>query len=100
MLLLRFLLIAIGMGLFGGASGVVAYDMYLAAQFRRLLGRKSPSGRTEAGEEPYRPLSSVRQKQAQKLAVQLVVPLVDRGVLYDLREHLFRTRARGINEFR
>lgn len=49
MLFLRFLLIAVGMGLFGGASGVIAYDIYIAAQLRRLLGRKSQGGGTEAG---------------------------------------------------
>jgi hypothetical protein len=61
MLFLRFLLIAVGVGLFGGASGVVAYDIYIAAQLRRLLGRcKSRNGGSEAGEKPLRPLSLVR----------------------------------------
>ncbi|HYL10569.1 MAG TPA: SPFH domain-containing protein [Candidatus Acidoferrales bacterium] len=132
MLFLRFLLIAVGVALFGGASGVVAYDIYLAAQLRRLLGRKSQEGGTDAGEKPLRPLSPVRWKLARQLAalgvapfllgssivvvpdasagvrvsqisgtrpgtlypgVHLVVPLVDRVVIYDLREHVFSTRT-------
>ncbi|HEX9223218.1 MAG TPA: hypothetical protein VF860_07795 [Candidatus Acidoferrales bacterium] len=74
MLFLRFLLIAIGVGLFGSASGVIAYDIYLAAQLRRLLGRKAQEGGSEAGEKAPRPLALVRWKLAQRLAVLAVAP--------------------------
>src|SRR5712692_3011176 len=74
MLFLRFLLIAIGVGLFGSASGVIAYDIYLAAQLRRLLGRKAQEGGSEAGEKAPRPLAPVRWKLAQRLAVLAVAP--------------------------
>ncbi len=76
MLFLKYLLIAVGVGLFGGASGVVAYDIYLAAQFRRLLGRKSQEGGTEAGERPPRPLAPLRWKLAQQLAMLSVAPFL------------------------
>ncbi len=69
MLFLRFLLIAVGVGLFGGASGVVAYDVYIAAQLRRLLcRRKSRDGGTEAGEKPFRPLSPAPWTPARQLS--------------------------------
>jgi hypothetical protein len=74
MLFLRFLLIAIGVGLFGGASGIVAYDIYLAAQLRRLLGRKAQEGGSEAGEKAPRPLAPVRWKLARRLAVLAIGP--------------------------
>lgn len=74
MLFLRFLLIAIGVGLFGSASGVIAYDIYLAAQLRRLLGRKTQEGGSEAGEKAPRPLAPVRWKLAQRLAVLAIGP--------------------------
>lgn len=74
MLFLRFLLIAIGVGLFGSASGVIAYDIYLAAQLRRLLGRKAQEGGGEAGEKAPRPLAPVRWKLAQRLAVLAIAP--------------------------
>src|SRR3989442_13376948 len=41
MTILRDLLMALSLALFGGAGGVVAYDVYLAAQLRRLLRRSS-----------------------------------------------------------
>jgi len=65
----------IGVGLFGSASGVIAYDIYLAAQLRRLLGRKAQEGGSEAGEKAPRPLAPVRWKLAQRLAVLAVAPL-------------------------
>jgi len=74
MLFLRFLLIAIGVGLFGSASGVIAYDIYLAAQLRRLLGRKAQEGGSEAGEKAPGPLAPVRWKLAQRLAVLAAGP--------------------------
>src|SRR5260370_14599087 len=81
MLFLRFLLIAIGVGLFGSASGVIAYDIYLAAQLRRLLGRKTQDGGSEAGERPPRPLALVRWKLAQRLAVLAVGTALLRAII-------------------
>ena len=48
MLALKWLLMAIGFALFGTAAGVVAYDVYLAMQFQRLIGSGEP-GATEEG---------------------------------------------------
>ena len=41
MLALRYLLMILGVGLFGSASALVAYDILLATQLRRLLQRKN-----------------------------------------------------------
>jgi hypothetical protein len=38
MLALRWLLIAAGVAMFGTAAGVVAFDVYLAMQFQKLMG--------------------------------------------------------------
>ena len=40
MLLLKYLLVVLGLGLFGSSGALVAYDVYLSSQLRRLLGRR------------------------------------------------------------
>src|SRR2546426_12642650 len=57
MLLLKYLLLAAGIGLFAGAAAIIAYDVYVAAQLRRLLG----GGEAAApGAEPARPVGLIR----------------------------------------
>jgi hypothetical protein len=41
MLVLKYLLMILGAGLFGSAAALVTYDIYLSAQLRRLLGRRA-----------------------------------------------------------
>jgi len=48
MLALKWLLMAVGFALFGTAAGVVAYDVYLAVQFQRLMGSGEPGAAGEA----------------------------------------------------
>lgn len=50
MLLIRYVLIGAGIALFGSALAVVAYDVYLATQLRRLLAQ----GRDAEGATPIR----------------------------------------------
>ena len=40
MLPLKYLLVSLGIVLFGSAGALVAYDIYLSSQLRRLLGRR------------------------------------------------------------
>jgi hypothetical protein len=42
MVALRYVLIIVGLGLFGSASALAAYDIFLATQLRRLLHRNEP----------------------------------------------------------
>ena len=42
--MLKYLLMILGLGLFGSASALAAYDMFLATQLRRLLHRNAPDG--------------------------------------------------------
>ena len=49
MLALRWLLMAAGVAMFGTAAGVVAYDVYLATQFQKLMGSGQPGAAEEAG---------------------------------------------------
>jgi regulator of protease activity HflC (stomatin/prohibitin superfamily) len=51
---LKWLLMAAGIAMFGTAAGVVAYDVYLAIQFQRLLGSGQPGAAEKAG--PSRPV--------------------------------------------
>src|SRR3989442_15592810 len=57
MLLLKYLLLAAGIGLFAGAAAIIAYDVYVAAQLRRLLGGGEAA---EPGAEPARPVGLIR----------------------------------------
>jgi regulator of protease activity HflC (stomatin/prohibitin superfamily) len=49
MFALKWLLMAVGVALFGTAAGVVGYDVYLAIQFQRLMGSGEPGTAGEAG---------------------------------------------------
>ncbi|HVH71618.1 MAG TPA: SPFH domain-containing protein [Candidatus Dormibacteraeota bacterium] len=69
MLALKYLLMILGVGLFGSAGALVAYDVFLATQLRRLLGGRA--GGEAAGEvEPLagRPFRPVRARLALELA--------------------------------
>ncbi len=79
MLVLKYLLMVAGAGLFGSAAALVIYDIYLSAQLRRLLGR-GPAGEGGAAEgtglltqHSFRP---VRWGLARQLVISGVVPLL------------------------
>ena len=125
MLLLKYLLLAAGVGMLAGAAAIIAYDVYVAAQLRRLL-----AGAAEPVPPPERPTRPFRWSLAGKLAglawlplllglsiivvpdssagvrlsqisdvrpgvlypgVHLVLPLVERVAVYELRDHVFTT---------
>jgi regulator of protease activity HflC (stomatin/prohibitin superfamily) len=54
MFALKWLLMAAGVAMFGTAAGVVAYDVYLAMQFQRLMGSGEPGAAEKA--RPSRPI--------------------------------------------
>ena len=87
MLVLKYLLEILSAGLIASAAGVVIYDIYVAAQFRRLLGRTtSTEGAGSVSPEVNaalfahdtapRPFGPVRWGLAQRLAISSVVPLL------------------------
>jgi regulator of protease activity HflC (stomatin/prohibitin superfamily) len=83
MLVLKYLLMILGAGLFGSAAAVVIYDMYLAAQLRRLLGRGAPGSLAAAGEAGLEtsaptqsPFGPVRWGLARRLVISAVAPLL------------------------
>lgn len=51
MLALKYLLVILGIGLFGSSGALVAYDIYLSSQLRRLLRRRRATTPVEAAEE-------------------------------------------------
>jgi regulator of protease activity HflC (stomatin/prohibitin superfamily) len=71
MLFLKYLLIMAGIGMLAGAGAVIAYDIYQAAQLRRLLTR---------GVEPFEPAAgparSIRWRLAGRLAAVAWLPLL------------------------
>jgi len=83
MLALKYLLAILGIALFGSSGALVAYDIFLSSQLRRLLARRRRRDET-TGEllpekedaEPARPLRPVRWGLAQRLAAAGVLPLL------------------------
>jgi hypothetical protein len=69
MLALKYLLMILGAGMFGSAGALVAYDIFLSTQLRRLLRRHTAdeSG-TEVGTLAQRPFRPVRWRLALQLA--------------------------------
>jgi regulator of protease activity HflC (stomatin/prohibitin superfamily) len=81
MLALKYLLVILGIGLFGSSGALVAYDIFLSSQLRRLLARRRRDEATgellpEKEMEPGRPLRPVRWGLAQRLAAAGVLPLL------------------------
>ena len=73
MLALKFLLILTGIGLFGSALAVVAYDVYIAARLRWLLEQSGAEGITRIEKGPFGP---VRWRLASQLALAGALPVL------------------------
>ena len=79
MVALKWLLMILGISLFGSAAALVAYDVYLAAQLRWLLKQESEGGEPGAGAAaflPVRPYAAVRWQRALRLAALALLPLL------------------------
>src|SRR4030081_2037796 len=80
MLVLKYLLVILGIGLFGSSGALVVYDIYLSSQLRRLLGHRRDETTGEAALESSaavgRPLRPVRWRLAQRLAAAGILPLL------------------------
>jgi regulator of protease activity HflC (stomatin/prohibitin superfamily) len=79
MLVLKYLLMIVGTGLFGSAATLVIYDVYMSAQLRRLLRRGTgvETGSEEStGLTPNQPFGPVRWGLARQLTVSAVLPLL------------------------
>jgi regulator of protease activity HflC (stomatin/prohibitin superfamily) len=78
MLVLKYLLMILGAGLFGSAGALVVYDIYLSEQLRRLLGRGTVAGESGLAASPLtrHPLGPIRWGLAQRLAAAAVLPLL------------------------
>lgn len=63
MIVVKWLLWLLGIGLFGSAGALVVYDVYVSSQLRRLLKRSSETfarGTNAAGFLSTRPFGAVR----------------------------------------
>jgi regulator of protease activity HflC (stomatin/prohibitin superfamily) len=78
MVALKWLLVILGLGLFGSAGALVVYDVYVASQLRRLLKRKSEEegGVGTTTFLPAGPFGPVRWQRAVQLAVVALVPVL------------------------
>jgi regulator of protease activity HflC (stomatin/prohibitin superfamily) len=80
MLVLKYLLVILGIGLFGSSGALLVYDIYLSSQLRRLLGRRRDAATGELlPEDPGEighPLGLVRWGLAQRLVAAGVLPLL------------------------
>jgi regulator of protease activity HflC (stomatin/prohibitin superfamily) len=73
MVALKILLMIVGIVLFGSASALVAYDVYMATRLRRLLLQSAGEG--TAATQP-RPFGPVRWTLAQRLALAAILPIL------------------------
>jgi regulator of protease activity HflC (stomatin/prohibitin superfamily) len=83
MLALKYLLMILGVGLFGSAGSLVVYDIYISEQLRRLLARSKTSETgtgtsavASTGITTPRPFGPIRWKLAQRLAIAGVLPIL------------------------
>jgi regulator of protease activity HflC (stomatin/prohibitin superfamily) len=77
MLALKYLLMILGIGLFGSSGALVAYDIYIAEQLRRLLARtKTSVTEAETGVTAPRPFGPIRWRLAQRLAALSLIPIL------------------------
>src|SRR5882724_4642922 len=79
--LLKFLLLGLSFALFGTAAGLVGYDVWIAYQFRRLLGRGVAEGETAPLPflAPAASARPVRWSLAGRLACVALVPFLLSG---------------------
>jgi hypothetical protein len=78
MLALKYLLMILGVGLFGSAGALVVYDIYISEQLRRLLARSKTS---EAGAPPVAATMITTQRPFAPIRWHLPQHLVIAGVL-------------------
>src|SRR5580700_9008598 len=77
MLALKYLLMILGVGLFGSAGSLVVYDIFISEQLRRLLARnKTNEASAGTGLTVSRPFGPVRWRLAQRLAIAGVLPVL------------------------
>jgi regulator of protease activity HflC (stomatin/prohibitin superfamily) len=76
MLALKFLLMCIGVGLFGSAAVVVAYDVYVAARLRWLLEQAQGGGEGITPMQQRGPFGQVRWNLARNLALAGILPVL------------------------
>ncbi|HUE43498.1 MAG TPA: SPFH domain-containing protein [Candidatus Sulfotelmatobacter sp.] len=89
MLVLKYLLMLAGVGLFGSAAALVVYDIYISSQLRRLLRRDASSATAAEGagasgdsaaanllHDIERPLRPVRWRLARQLVISALVPVL------------------------
>jgi hypothetical protein len=77
MLALKYILVILGVGLFGSSGILVAYDIYISARLRWLLEHTSGEPGTEAVQrKAARPFGPVRWRLALRLAAVGIMPVL------------------------
>src|ERR1700732_1619136 len=76
MLALKYVLMLLGVGLFGSAGALVVYDVYVSERLRRLIKQKANGDSDTPVDLPPLPLAPVRWKLAQKWAAAAIFPVL------------------------
>src|SRR6266705_1394420 len=90
MLALKYLLMVLGVALFGSAGALVAYDSYLSEQLHRLLSRgKSDKAVAEVGALARRPLRPLLGRTALQEGQGTVRLMASTAALSPFSQRLF-----------
>lgn len=76
MLALKYLLMILGVGLFGSAAALVAYDIFMAAKLRWLLEKTSGAGAEGVAVGQSHPFAPVRWNAVWRLLLAGVLPIL------------------------
>jgi regulator of protease activity HflC (stomatin/prohibitin superfamily) len=76
MLALKYIFMLLGVGLFGGAGTLLAYDVYVSERLRRLVKRQANAEPGAVIPELPRPFAPVRWRLAQQLAAAAILPVL------------------------
>jgi len=96
MVALKYLLTILGIALFGSAGALVAYDVYVSSQLRRLLRRSNGEAARGPAVRPFRPVRWQRSLLLAGLALESLLLLQHIAIVADGRVAVRLSQLPGV----